>query len=79
VANENWTLPDIGSIGLIQDQNSGMCLATDGAAGDQPKSGVQRLAPYQRWYVGLTGEPDRLWGRVVIYERPQRVPSHERD
>jgi Ricin-type beta-trefoil lectin domain-like len=52
-ANQNWSVPDIGLSGVIQNQNSGMCLTTDGVAGDRlyQKLCLQRMFPYQQRHV----------------------------
>jgi hypothetical protein len=52
-ANQNWSVPAAESVGRIRNQNSGMCLTTDGVAGDQlyQKPCLRRLARYQRWSI----------------------------
>jgi hypothetical protein len=54
-ANQNWSVPAVWTTGRIRNQNSGMCLTTDGVAGDQlyQKPCIPRLAEYQRWHVYL--------------------------
>jgi hypothetical protein len=34
-ANQHWYVPGMGAKGLVWNQNSGMCLTTDGVEGDQ--------------------------------------------
>ncbi len=34
-ANQYWSVPAVGTIGVIRNENSGMCLTTDGYEGDQ--------------------------------------------
>jgi hypothetical protein len=54
-ADQNWSVPAVYTTGRIRNQNSGMCLTTDGVAGDQlyQKPCLRRLARYQRWHVYL--------------------------
>jgi hypothetical protein len=48
--DQNWD-PNTPIPGLIQNENSGMCLTTDGVAGDQlyQKPCIKRLREYQTW------------------------------
>jgi hypothetical protein len=54
-ADQNWSVPAVYATGRIRNQNSGMCLTTDGVAGDQlyQKPCLRRLAEYQQWHVYL--------------------------
>jgi hypothetical protein len=63
-ANQNWVLPAPGSTGFIRNQNSGMCLTTDGAAGDQlyQEPCDPNLASYEQWNVTQPG-----YGQVELY------------
>jgi hypothetical protein len=63
-ANQNWVLPAPGSTGFVWNQNSRMCLTTDGVPGDQlyQKLCDENLAPYQQWNVI---EP--IYAQVELY------------
>ncbi len=52
-ANQYWSVPAVGAIGVIRNENSGMCLTTDGNEGDQlyQKPCLARLANYQNFEV----------------------------
>ncbi|MCL2394393.1 MAG: RICIN domain-containing protein [Acidimicrobiaceae bacterium] len=51
-ANQHWSLPGGGSTGMIQNQNSGMCLDTDGIAGDQLfQMPCESNNPLEQWSV----------------------------
>jgi hypothetical protein len=55
-ANQHWSVPGSGATGEIQNQNSGMCLDTDGVAGDQLfQMPCDPNNPLQQWYV------DEIW------------------
>jgi Ricin-type beta-trefoil lectin domain len=49
-SNQRWSVPGGGSIGPIANQNSGMCLTTDGTAGDE----------LFQWYC-TPGNVDQQW------------------
>lgn len=55
----DWQLVDpIDGIYIIQNQNSGQCLTTDGIAGDQVYQEPCNYSEYQEWYTNLPTDYD---------------------
>jgi hypothetical protein len=77
--NQNWgfTTHD-----YLKNQNSGMCLTTDGVAGDQlyQKPCLKRLARYQTWYPTCLPEGCLLAGDnglvVDVYQGSTAEGAH---
>lgn len=67
-ANQHWSVPGAGATGEVVNQNSGMCLTTDGRAGDQLFQWYcSSTNSYQQWYVE---EAWTLWGNEVDLYNP---------